>query len=60
MIIQFKDGKLSDFLRDFNKFTTKTILKKMQNELESILEWMPEILQLSTETHSRNKNYLLF
>ena len=32
----------------------------MQNELESRLEWMPEILQLSTETHSRNKNYLLF
>ena len=43
MIIQFKDGKLSDFVRDFNKFTTENILKKMQNELESRLEWMPEL-----------------
>ena len=44
MIIQFKDFKLSDFVRDFNKCTAKTILKKMQNKLESRLEWMPGIL----------------
>ena len=57
MIIQSNDGKLSDLLRDFKKFTAKTILEKIQNEPESRREWMLERFKLATETHSRNKNY---
>lgn len=57
MIIQSNDGKLSDLLRDFKKFTAKTILEKIQSELESRREWMLERFKLATETHSRNKNY---
>ena len=57
MIIQSKDGKLSDLLRDFKKFAAKTILEKIQSEPESRREWMLERFKLATESHSRNKNY---
>jgi REP element-mobilizing transposase RayT len=57
MIIQSDDGKLSDLLRDFKKFTAKTILEKIQTEPESRREWMLERFKLATESHSRNKNY---
>ena len=42
MIIQSNDGKLSDLIRDFKKFTSKTILDKIQTEPESRREWMLE------------------
>lgn len=57
MIIQSNDGKLSDLLRDFKKFTAKKILDKIQNEPESRREWMLERFKIATESHSRNKNY---
>jgi REP element-mobilizing transposase RayT len=60
MIIQSNDEKLSDLLRDFKKFTAKTILDKIQNEPESRREWMLERFKLATESHSRNKNYQIW
>lgn len=57
LIVQSKDGKLSDLIRDFKKFTAKTILDKIQTEPESRREWMLERFKLATESHSRNKNY---
>ena len=57
MIIQSDDAKLSDLIRDFKKFTAKTILDKIQVEPESRRNWMLERFKLATETHSRNKNY---
>jgi REP element-mobilizing transposase RayT len=57
MIIQSKDGKLSDLIRDFKKFTATTILEKIQFKPESRREWMLERFQLATATHSRNKNF---
>lgn len=57
MIIQSEDGKLSDLIRDFKKYTAKTILHKIQVEPESRRNWMLERFKLATETHSRNKNY---
>ena len=56
-IVQSNEGKLSDLLRDFKKFTSKTILEKIQTEPESRREWMLERFKLATESHSRNKNY---
>jgi REP element-mobilizing transposase RayT len=56
-IVQSKDGKLSDLIRDFKKFTAKTILEKIQSEPESRREWMLERFKLATKSHSRNKNY---
>jgi REP element-mobilizing transposase RayT len=57
VIVQASDGELSSLLRDFKKFTAKTILEKIQNEPESRREWMLERFKLATESHSRNKNY---
>lgn len=44
-------------MRDFKKFTSITILDKIQTEPESRREWMLERFKLATETHSRNKNF---
>jgi REP element-mobilizing transposase RayT len=55
LIIQSSDGKLSDLLRDFKKFTSKTILEKIQSEPESRREWMLERFKLATESHFRKK-----
>lgn len=57
MIVQSNDGSLSDLLRDFKKFVSKTITHKIQTEPESRREWMLERFRLATESHSRNKNY---
>jgi len=57
LIIQSKDGKLSDLVRDFKKFTAKQILEKIQIEPESRREWILERFQKATESHTRNKNY---
>ena len=57
LIVQSNEGKLSDLLRDFKKFTSKTILEKIQTEPESRREWMLERFKLATESHSRIKNY---
>ncbi|WP_316929381.1 hypothetical protein [Flavobacterium limnosediminis] len=35
MIVQSKDGKLSDLIRDFKKFTTKNILEKFKTNLKA-------------------------
>ena len=56
-IAQSKEGKLSDLIRDFKKFTAKSILEKIQTEPESRREWMLERFKLATESHSRNKNF---
>ena len=56
-IVQSKDGKLSDLIRDFKKFTAKSILEKIQTEPESRREWILERFKLATESHSRNKNF---
>ncbi len=57
LIIQSKEGKLSDLVRDFKKFTAKTILEKIQTMPESRREWMLERFKKATATHGRNKNY---
>ncbi|WP_366183523.1 transposase [Flavobacterium ovatum] len=57
IVIQSSDGKLSDLLRDFKKFTATKIIEKIKTDPESRREWMLERFKNSTETHSRNKNY---
>ncbi|MEZ4801221.1 MAG: transposase [Gelidibacter sp.] len=57
MIVQATDGNLSDLLRDFKKFTAKTILDKIQSEPESRREWMLQRFELASTTHSRNMHY---
>ena len=57
LIIQSEDGKLSDLIRDFKKFTAKNILDKIQAVPESRKEWMLERFKLAAKKHTRNKNY---
>jgi REP element-mobilizing transposase RayT len=57
MVVQSQDGKLSDVMRDFKKFTARSILNNIQTEPESRRVWMLERFKKATETHSRNKNY---
>lgn len=57
LIIQSEDGKLSDLIRDFKKFTAKNILDKIQAVPESRKEWMLERFKLAAEKHTRNKKY---
>ncbi|WP_194139662.1 hypothetical protein [Flavobacterium hungaricum] len=47
--------KLSDLIRDFKKFTAKSILEKIQNSPESRKEWMLERFKLAAQQHTRNK-----
>lgn len=57
LIVQSKEGKLSDLIRDFKKFTSKNILKAIQTEPESRRRWMLDLFKKAIESHSRNKNY---
>ena len=57
LIIQSENGKLSDLIRDFKKFTAKNILEKIQNSPESRREWMLERFKLAAQKHQRNKEY---
>ena len=57
LIVQSKEGKLSDLIRDFKKFTAKQILEKLHTEPESRKEWILERFSKATETHTRNKNF---
>ena len=54
-IVQSKDGKLSDLIRDFKKFTAKQILEKLQTEPESRKGWILERFAKATETGSGAK-----
>lgn len=57
LILQSSLGKLSDLVRDFKKFTAKTILEKINKGSESRKEWMLDRFKKAAETHVRNKNY---
>ena len=57
LIVQSKEGKLSDLIRDFKKFTSTEILRQLQTEPESRRDWILERFAKASETHTRNKNF---
>ena len=57
LVLQSREGNLSDLIRDFKKFIAAKVLEKIQIEPESRRDWMLERFKLATESHSRNKNY---
>lgn len=57
LVVQSEEGKLSALIRDFKKFTARTILEKIRSVPESRREWMLARFKKATESHSRNKNY---
>lgn len=57
LIVQSREGKLSDLIRDFKKFTAKQILEKTHTEPESRREWILERFSKATESQIRNKSF---
>ena len=57
LIIQSEDSKLSDLIRDFKKFTAKTILDKIENGPESRADWMLKRFEFACKSHTRNEKY---
>lgn len=57
LIIQSDKNKLSDLIRDFKKFTAKTILHKIETEPESRADWMLKRFEFACKSHRRNEKY---
>ena len=57
LIIQSENGTLSDLIRDFKKFTAKTILEAIATEPESRKDWMLKRFEFACKSHSRNEKY---
>ena len=51
------EGKLSDILRDFKKFTSKEIVKQIQEEPESRREWMLDKFMFAGKYNPKITNY---
>ena len=51
------DGNLSDILRDFKKFTSKEIVRLIQEEPESMREWMLDKFKFAGKYNPKIKNY---
>jgi REP element-mobilizing transposase RayT len=57
LVVQSKDEKLSDLIRDFKKFTARNILDAIENEPESRKDWMLKRFEFACKSHSRNEKY---
>jgi REP element-mobilizing transposase RayT len=58
LIVSAKHNDTSEILRDFKKYTAKTIIKAIEaNRQESRREWMLELFSRAGKKNSRNKNY---
>jgi REP element-mobilizing transposase RayT len=57
LIIQSENSKLSDLIRDFKKFTAKTILNKIETQPESRADWMLKRFEFACKRHNRNEKY---
>ena len=57
LIIQSEESKLSDLIRDFKKFTAKTILNKIESGPESRADWMLKRFEFACKSHTRNEKY---
>ena len=52
-----KETTLSDILRDFKKFTSKQIIKNIQQEPESRRDWMLDRFEFAGRNDNKIKNY---
>jgi REP element-mobilizing transposase RayT len=57
VVMGSKDGKLSDLVRDFKKFTASKILKLIETEPESRRDWMLKRFEFAVKSHTRNEKY---
>lgn len=58
LVVSAKEGNHSDILRDFKKFTSKQIMRAIEeNNHESRREWMLNIFRQQGQQNSRNSKY---
>lgn len=58
LAVSAKNNNLSNVLRDFKKFTSKQIIKAIQNnQYESRKDWMLTIFKNAGEANSRNSEF---
>jgi len=58
LIVSAKQNNLSDILRDFKKFTSKQVIKAIEdNKQESRKDWMLQIFRKEGAKNSRNITY---
>ena len=57
LVIQSENGKLSDLIRDFNKFTARNILDTIALGAESRKDWMLKRFEFACKSHTRNEKY---
>lgn len=58
LVVSAKQSDTSDILRDFKKFTSKSIVKAIADHPgESRKDWMLEIFSKAGKANSRNKDY---
>lgn len=61
LIARAKEGyKLSDILRDFKKFTSKQIIKTIEEEPESRRDWLLSVMLKSGQENHKNSKYQLW
>lgn len=53
-------GKLSDTLRDFRSFTTKEVIKTIENENESRESWLIHMFKFYAKFNNQNKEYKMW
>ncbi|NOU16668.1 MAG: transposase [Bacteroidales bacterium] len=57
LIANSPNGHLSETLRDFKKFTARTIISTIANGNESRRDWMLNRFEFNAKQHSRNEKY---
>ncbi|MFM2225432.1 MAG: hypothetical protein RJA07_1634 [Bacteroidota bacterium] len=58
VMMRSKNGKLSDLIRDFKKWTAKNIILEIENSgVESRRDWLLHRMKFNAAKHVRNSNY---
>lgn len=57
LIANSAEGKLSDTVRDFKKYTSRVIIETIKSINESRREWMLNQFSFAAKKHSRNQDY---
>lgn len=60
IVCQSQTGKLSDTVRDFKSFSTKEIIKYIEENVESRKEWLLYLSKFYANKTNQNKEYKLW
>ncbi|MCW3805456.1 REP-associated tyrosine transposase [Plebeiibacterium marinum] len=60
LILKAKENNLSNVLRDFKSYTSKCLLDRIVNGIESRREWLLMLFKKAAQKHKRNSQYQVF